>query len=227
MGDLPFSAYTDFETTAPAADYLCPENNKMFAVSYSIVFAWHPKLNLPRQCVVRGFNHSIDQLEDMIHLTDEQLALRKQTTVEQLRDAVIAVHEKKSKNAIAELFNVELKFTCDLLTTWFNYKIKNLAVTGVSRHLYNRQNAITAESKCKICHFPINVFPKGLSFKQNEMYYLDFLIRKEHSFIRNIFSKEELKNSKNISTLESYQSAMELFIHLVKIAENEIKNVES
>ena len=154
----------------------------------------------------------------MSHLTDEQLALRKQTTVEQLRDAVIAVHEKKSKNAIAELFNVELKFTCDLLTKWFNYKIKNLAVTEVSRHLYNRQNPITAESKCKICHFPINVSPKGLSFKQNKMSYLDFLIRKEHSFISNIFSKKELKKSKNISTLESYQSAMELFIHLVKIA---------
>ena len=195
MEDLPFSAYADFETTAPAADYLCPENNKMFAVSYSIVFAWHPKLNLPRQCVIRGFNHSIDQLTDMSHLTDEQLALRKQTTAEQLRDAVIAVHEKKSKNAIAELFNVELKFTCDLLTKWFSYKIKNLAVTEVSSHLYNRQNPITAESKCKICHFPINVSPKGLSFKQSEMSYLDFLIRKEHSFIRNIFSQEELKNS--------------------------------
>ena len=227
MGDLPFSAYADFETTAPAADCLFPENNKMFAVSYSIVFAWHPKLNLPRQCVVRGFNHSIDQLADISHLTDEQLALRKQTTAEQLRDAVIAVHEKKSKNAIAELFNIELKFTCDLLTKWFNYKIKNLAVSEVSRLLYNRQNPITAESICKICHFPINVSPKGLSFKQNEMSYLDFLIRKEHSFIRNIFSKEELKKSKNISTLESYQSAMELFIHLVKIAENEIKNVDS
>ena len=227
MGDLTFSAYADFETTAPAADYICPENNKMFAISYSIVFAWHPKLNLPRQCVVRGFNHSIDQLADMSHLTDEQLALRKQTTAEQLRDAVIAGHEKKSKNAIAELFNVELKFTCDLLTKWFNYKIKNLAVTEVTRHLYNRQNPITAESKCKICHFPINVSSKGLSFKQNEMPYLDFLIRKEHSFIRNIFSQEELKKSKNISTLESYQSAIELFIHLVKIAENEINNVES
>ena len=28
MGDLPFSAYAKFETTAPAADYLCPENRK-------------------------------------------------------------------------------------------------------------------------------------------------------------------------------------------------------
>ena len=104
----------------------------------------------------------------MSHSTDEQLALRKRTTAEQLRDAVTAVHEKKSKNAIAELFNIELKFTCDLLTKWFNYKIKNLAVSEVSRILYNRQNPRTAESICKICYFPINVSPKGLSFKQNE-----------------------------------------------------------
>ena len=103
MGDLPFSAYADFETTAPAADCLFPENNKMFAVSYSIVFAWHPKLNLQRQCVVRGFNHSIDQLADISHLTDEQLALRKQTTAEQLRDAVIAVHEKKKQKCFSRI----------------------------------------------------------------------------------------------------------------------------
>ena len=61
MSDVPFSVYGDFETTAPCGDFTSPENNKMFAVSYALVFEWHPKLNLPRQCVVRGFNHSIDQ----------------------------------------------------------------------------------------------------------------------------------------------------------------------
>ena len=47
-GDAPFSVYADFETTAPTDDYLNPENIAMFAVSYSLIFAWHPKLSLPR-----------------------------------------------------------------------------------------------------------------------------------------------------------------------------------
>ena len=56
------------------------------------------------------------------------------------------------------------------------------------------------------------------------MSYLDFLIRKEHAFIRNIFDEADLKRSKN---LKSYHEAMILFIHLVQIAENEIKSISS
>ena len=165
----------------------------------------------------------------MSYLTQQQLALRKQITAEQLRDAVIAVHERKSKNAIAELFNTELKFTCDLLNKWFNLRIKsnNLSLPEYKRLAYTRNNPITAESKCEICHFPLKVSPRGLSYKENEMSYLDFLIRKEHVFIRNIFDEKDLKKSKNIATLESYQGAMELFIHLVRVAENEIKTAET
>ena len=81
-GDLPFSVYADFETTAPASDCLNPENNSMFAVSYALAFAWHPKLNLKRQIVVRGYNHSLDELADVSYLTQEQLAMRNQKTAE-------------------------------------------------------------------------------------------------------------------------------------------------
>ena len=229
IGDVPFSVYADFETAAPNSDFLCPENDTMYPVSYTLVFAWHPKLNLPRQFVVRGFNHSLNQLADMSYLRQEQLALRKQTTAEQLRDTVLAVHEGKSKNAIAELFNIELKFACDLLNKWFNHRIRsdNLAIPEFRRREFSRNNPITPETKCSICHFPLNIALKGLSYKENEMSYLDFLIRKEHAFIRNIFDEKELKKSKNIATLENYQSAMELFVHLVKVAEQEIKTVES
>ena len=58
----------------------------------------------------------------MSYLTTEQLALRNQKTAEQLRDAVINVHSKKNKNLKAELFNIELKFSCDILMKWFNCK---------------------------------------------------------------------------------------------------------
>ena len=119
-GNVPFSVYADFETTAPTDDYLNPENKAMFAVSYSLIFAWHPKLSLPTQMVVRGYNHSLDELSDMTYLTSEQLAMRNQTTIHQLKDAILNVHLKKRKNAIVEMFNIELKFVCDILMRWFN-----------------------------------------------------------------------------------------------------------
>ena len=125
QGDLPFSIYANFETTAPNCDFTSPENSTMSAVSYAIVIAWHPKLNLPRQCVVRGFNHTLEELTDVSYLTEEQLCLRRQITTEQLRDAAVEVSNKKNQNAINLLFNIELKFICDILLKWFNYKIKS------------------------------------------------------------------------------------------------------
>ena len=98
QGDLPFTIYADFETTAPNCDFSSPENNTMFAASYALVIAWHPKLNLPRQCVVKGYNHTLEKLTDVSYLTEEQLCLRKQITTEQFRDAAVTVsHKKKSK----------------------------------------------------------------------------------------------------------------------------------
>ena len=96
-GDLPFSVYADFETTAPTSDCLNPENSSMFTVSYALVFAWHPKLNLKRQLVVRGYNHSLEELADVDYLTQEQLAMRNQKTAELLRDSVLNVHSKNIK----------------------------------------------------------------------------------------------------------------------------------
>ena len=108
-GDIPLCVYADFKTTAPTNDCLNPENKTMFAVSYALVFAWHPKLNLERQVVVRGYNHSLSELGDISYLTTEKLAMRNKKTAEQLRDAVMNVHSKKNKKAIAEMFNIKLK----------------------------------------------------------------------------------------------------------------------
>ena len=59
-----------------------------------MIFAWHPKLCLPRQMVVRGFNHTLEELSNMSYLTSEQLAMRNQRTTRQLQVAVVNVHSK-------------------------------------------------------------------------------------------------------------------------------------
>ena len=184
-GDIPFCVYADFETTAPTDDYLNPENKAMNAVSYSLIFAWHPKLSLPRQMVVRGYNHSLDLLSNMSYLTSEQLAMRNQTTTRQLQDAVLNVHSKRKKNAIAEMFNMELEFACDIVMCWFNEKFNKpkTNLTNSESIDYRRLNPITSNTTCTICDFAIDVDPKGLKYKENDMSYLDFLIRKEYAFL--------------------------------------------
>ena len=229
QGDLPFAIYADFETTAPNCDFTSPENSTMSAVSYAIVIAWHPKLNLQRQFVVRGFNHTLEELTDVSYLTEEQLSLRKQLTTEQLRDAAVEVNKGKNRNAINVLFNIELKFICDTLLKWFNYKIKSchLEIPQLEKLKFERLNPITEETKCVICHFPMKIQMRGLTFEKNEQSYLDFLVRKEHAFIRNIFDDKELASCKRIATLENYHKIMMEYSHIVKIAEQEIKCVSN
>ena len=45
-GDVPFTIFFDFETTAPTDNCLDPEQKKMFVVSYVMIAAFHPALKL-------------------------------------------------------------------------------------------------------------------------------------------------------------------------------------
>ena len=59
-------AYINLETTAPTdQQWLDPENIKMFAVSYVIIFAFHPDLHI--DCITTGcsFGHSLKRLADL------------------------------------------------------------------------------------------------------------------------------------------------------------------
>ena len=150
--------------------------------------------------------------------------MRNQRTIHQLRDVIIDVYSRKRKNAIAEMFNIELKFACDILMCWFNNKLKKLNLANEIVINYRRVFPLTSETKCAICDFALDVELKDLEYKENKMSYLDFLIRKEYAFIKNIFDEEELKLSKSIRNLETYWQKMKLYIHLIKVAEIELKS---
>ena len=55
------------------------------------------------------------------------------------------------------------------------------------------------------------------------MSYLDFLIKKKYSFLKNIFDEDDLKKSKSICNLETYDE-MQLFLHLIKVNEIELRS---
>ena len=75
--DLPLVAYMDFETTAPAENSLTPEQNKIFVTSYTLIFSFHPKLNL--NCVIvliihyTSFGHSLLKSATVDYVTEDQL----------------------------------------------------------------------------------------------------------------------------------------------------------
>lgn len=56
--DIPLAEYINFETTAPTNDCLDPESRKIFAVSYAIISAFHPNLDIDRVIIEHSFGYS-------------------------------------------------------------------------------------------------------------------------------------------------------------------------
>ena len=142
--DIPMTAYIDFETTAPTDDCLDPESKKMFAVSYVIIFAFHPELQLDRVIIERRFGHSQMRLCSLNYLTSEQLKFNDVTMLKQLRDCALSVASKRNKLAIWKVFTAELKFAGNCLMKWFNAKIKseNMQLRNDVRRKYEIENPI-------------------------------------------------------------------------------------
>ena len=118
-------AYIDFETTAPTDNSLDPENKKVYAVLYVIIFAFHPKLKFNRVIIERSFRHSMVELRSLNYLTREQLTCKDDRTLLRLRDCTMNVAAKNDLMSISEMFSTELNFVADYLPRWFNKKIKS------------------------------------------------------------------------------------------------------
>ena len=126
-------------------------------------------------------------------------------TTRQLRDCAAAVFTKKQKYSVSKMFSCELKFAIDLLKKWLAEKMfnryKNLDM--LTKQRFERQNPINWEStNCVICGFRL---PAAVSNFNSDgiTTFLDFVIEKEHSFIRNIFDREDVTLSKILKHLKN------------------------
>ena len=227
--DIPLTAYIDFETTAPTDQCLDPETKKMNTVSYVIIFAFHPDLDLKRVIIERTFGHSLEKLTAIDYLTTEQLKYKDLTTLKQLRDCSISVASKKNKIAISEMFSTELKFASHCLIKWFNLKLKkqNLELSNEKRRDYETETPIDWKNdNYKICNFPLHVNPTTFDVEKEKMSYGDFIIKKEHKFLRNIFSEKELMSSAAIKNLQSFHENFSKFLQVVVYLQNSINSIK-
>ena len=91
LGDITFTMYFDFETSTGTTSQNHLEDVEMDQMFYSLIFAFHLKLQLDGKVIIRSFNHSLEKVNDVSYLTDEML---------QNLDPIIAR---------------QLKFNCDIL----------------------------------------------------------------------------------------------------------------
>ena len=223
--DIPLTAYIDFETTAPTDKMLDPESCKMKAVSYAIIFAFHPKLDFKRIIIERSFGHSMEKLTTIDYLTNEQLKFKDEITLKQLRDSALEVSKRNKVNAISEMFSIELKFASECLLKWFYSKNKKIELSIQEKKDYEVKNPIDWENGiCEICTFPLDVKPSE-KVNSKKITYGDFIIQKEHKFLRNVLSKEDLKKSESIKSLESFHEKFRKYIRICIFAEDSLKTL--
>ena len=123
LGGLPFSIYFDLETTAGKKVCNFDEDATLHPISYAVLIAFHPALNIEKMSVVRSFNHTFQQLNNVSYLKDKMLPFIDRITTRQLRGCAAAVFTKKQKYSLSEVFSCELKFVINLL--WLAEKFFN------------------------------------------------------------------------------------------------------
>ena len=107
LGDVPFTVYFDFETTAGDSVFFDP---KMFVVSYCQIYSFHPSLNLDKVVIYWSFQQTADEIYDLNHSKREHIPFFNKTTFYQLKDTASAVLAHEKSTSLAELFSMELKF---------------------------------------------------------------------------------------------------------------------
>ena len=127
------------------------------------------------------------------------------------------------------MFSTELKFASDCLIKWFNLKFKkqNLELSNEKRRDYETENSIDWENdNCKICNFPLHVNLTTFDVEKEKMSYGDFIVKKEHKFLRNIFSEKELMSSAAIKNLQSFHENFSKFLQVVVYLQNSINSIK-
>ena len=196
LGDLPFAIYYDFETTTGSVTFF---DAKMYVVSYCIIIAFHPELKLPRVVVYRSYDQNKNEISSLSHFQISDIDFFKNTkinkvTLKQLENSSFSVQNKDNCNALAEMFNIELKFTVDCLESWIQHR-KVLKLDEETKMDFRTLNPQTNETICTICDFPLN--PRV----ENEL--AKHIFKAEYLFLENIFSQKQLVKLK-IENFERY-----------------------
>ena len=216
-GDLPFVIYFDFETTAPTNNCFDLEQKTMFVASYVMIVAFHSELKLDKIKIKRSYVHAIEQLTSLEYFSQDQIKCINKDLAIQLKDIAFELSKRKCKKTMRQMFCVECALVKKTLLEWFNRKCKSqyLQISPFDKFRYERNFPIDWQNyKCLICKFPLKVEPTSYQTPDDEMTSGGFIIRYEHRFLRNIYTKEQINYSSDIKDLESYCKTFQKFIHI-------------
>ena len=115
-----------------------------------------------------------------------------------------------------------MKFTVDTLNDWFTniIKPKFLELSDVKRQIFIKKNKIIPfKTTCSICRFLLNVEVEG----EHKRWY-NFVVERQHLFLRDIFTLNELKEMK-IDNIEEYYEIIDRLVELFPEVENALEGM--
>lgn len=165
----------------------------MSAVSYVTLFALHGDLHIDSVIFERSFGYFYERLAELRYLTRKQLKFEDEKTMLQLKYYALAVYARKSKIVISEMFTTELKFAAACLLKRRNAKLKSkyLELSNSVKRKRKIENSIDwLHNRCCIFPSPLEINATKFDVDNETLSYVDFIIFKEHKFLRNIFFRE-------------------------------------
>ena len=101
------------------------------------------------------------------------------------------------------------------MVNWFIdvFKPRSNNLHELKKQLFTRNNPIDWSNKrCVICNFKLAVSLNEVHDTDKLTTWYDFTVQKEHLFLRNIYSEQELKQSERIKDLKQH---FEAFLHAI------------
>ena len=158
---------------------------KMFVVSYSQIYSFHPSLNLNKIVIFQSFQQTAEGMYDLSQFKQKHVPFFNKTTFYQLKDAASAVLALEKSTSLAELFSVELKFIVNTLNEWFSriIKLKFFELDDIKKQILLKENPIDqSKTICSICGLLLNIDSEG---------WFDFVLKCKHLFLRNIYTFDD------------------------------------
>ena len=149
-----FVLYFDFETTAPTDNYFDPEQGKMFFVSYVLIVAFHPALNIHRIIIQRSYGHSLEQLISLNYFSEDQMKLIDVQIIRQLKDIAIDVSKRTCKNTMGQMFCIENALVKKhyLIGLIKKYRTQYLEIDAFVKMHDERNNPVNwRDDRCVLC----------------------------------------------------------------------------
>ena len=197
------------------------EGGSMFPTSYCLMFNFHPKLNMTPITYVRSFGQTEEELK---FITIPEIIGILITTIWFDFETRVMVFYKRRKNRpsghmydwdVVSIQNPEKYFGTVVKPNDCELPIAEKENFHSFAEFNPRDRKVT---HCYLCECPIDskicYGPDVLIAKSSR---LDFLIRKEYLFLKNVFTEQEIKESTHLSSLPNYYDAMN---YLIKVFQN-------